>query len=119
MLQTCISCLENITAEAKITFQLSMGILLLLIVCQNLMHFYSAYGRGAATSYCGEMTVFEQGRTAPSHWKGNCSEAEFGGLSLTLFPLSSCSCPLPKGQPPGHSLRSCHTASMLPRPGRA
>lgn len=64
MLPTCASCLENIIAEAKITFWLPVGILLLLIVCQNLICFYSAYGRGSATSRCIEMAVFEHGMTA-------------------------------------------------------
>lgn len=64
MLQTCASCLENVRAEATITFQLPVGILLLLTVCQNLIHFYSTYGRGSATSCSREMTVSEHGRTA-------------------------------------------------------
>lgn len=57
-----------------------------------------------------------------SHWKGDFPEAESSDPSLTLLSLSSCSCPLPKEQPPGQpglSLRGCQTPSISRRSGRA
>lgn len=125
MLQTCASCLEKKTSWSQNYLPVVSG------------YFASAYSVWKYNSFlffiwqgfshilfqrndC--VWTWQDRSFLPSHWKVNFPEAESSGPSLTSFSLPSCSCPLPKGQPPGQpglSLRDCQTDSMLPRPGRA